>query len=100
MLDITGWKDLPNELAGSSWPPGKPPATRRIETVDELTAQEAQIAGLARGGRSKPEFNTQLFISPVTAEWHLHEVFTKLGINSRNELRAALPDLDLILAAA
>ena len=73
---------------------------RRIETVDELTAQEAQIAGLARDGRSNPEFSTQLFISPVTAEWHLHTVFTKLGINSRNELRAALPDLDLILAAA
>ena len=62
---------------------------RRIETVGELTAQEAQIAGLARDGRSNPEFSTQLFISPVTAEWHLHKVFTKLGINSRNEHRAA-----------
>jgi DNA-binding CsgD family transcriptional regulator len=79
---------------------GETACNRRIETVDELAAQEAQIAGLARDGRSNPEFSIRLFISPRTAEWHLHEEFTKLGINSRNELRAALPDLDLILAAA
>jgi hypothetical protein len=38
------------------------------------------------------EISTQLFISPRTVEWHLSKVFTKLGISSRHELRAALPD--------
>ena len=67
---------------------------RMIDTVDELTAQEAQIARLAGAGHTNPEISTQLFISPRTVEWHLRKVFTKLGISSRHEIRDALPDLE------
>jgi DNA-binding CsgD family transcriptional regulator len=64
---------------------------RTVETREELTSHELQVARLARDGLSNPEIGTQLFISPRTVEYHLHKVFTKLGISSRNELDSALP---------
>ena len=66
---------------------------RSVETRDELTAQEEQIARLARDGLSNPEIGARLFLSPRTVEWHLRKVFTKLGIGSRHELKAALAQL-------
>ena len=62
-----------------------------VESRDDLTAQERQIAELARDGLSNPEIGARLFLSPRTVEWHLRHVFTKLGIRSRRELANALP---------
>jgi DNA-binding CsgD family transcriptional regulator len=72
---------------------------RTIETRDDLTAQERQIARLARDGLSNPEIGARLFLSPRTVEWHLRNVFTKLGIQSRRGLVKALagPDSQLAL---
>ena len=42
--------------------------------------------------RDNPEIGARFFLSPRTIEWHLHHVFTKLGIGSRRDLRVALGD--------
>ncbi len=65
--------------------------TRARPNSEPLTAQEAQVASLARDGLSNPEIGARLFISARTVQYHLSKVFTKFGISSRGQLHRFLP---------
>ncbi|MFV2217030.1 LuxR C-terminal-related transcriptional regulator, partial [Actinomadura sp. LOL_016] len=65
---------------------GETARKRNAGTAEELTPQEARIAGLARDGLTNKEIAARLYVSPRTVEYHLRRVFAKLGITSRHQL--------------
>ena len=79
---------------------GETARKRDPSTIDQLTPQELQIARLvADAGLTNPQIAARLFLSRKTVEYHLHKVYTKLGVSSRAELaRGELTDGPLVLA--
>jgi DNA-binding CsgD family transcriptional regulator len=87
MLTAIGMEGFAERARRELLATGETVRKRTVETLTDLTAQEAQIAKLARDGHTNQEIAAQLFISPRTVEWHLGNVFTKLSITSRKDLR-------------
>jgi len=90
IFDLLGMKAFAERARRELLATGEKVRKRSVETLDELTPQELQIARLASDRRTNVEIATQLFLSPRTVEWHLLKVFAKLGVTSRRELQAAL----------
>jgi DNA-binding CsgD family transcriptional regulator len=91
MLDTMGIEAFAERARRELLATGEKVRKRTVETSVELTAQESQIARLARDGLSNPDIGTRLFISPRTVKYHLSKVFVKLDIISRNQLDRVLP---------
>jgi DNA-binding CsgD family transcriptional regulator len=72
---------------------GETARRREPSTLDQLTPQELQIAGLVAAGMTNRQIAAQLFLSPRTIDYHLRKVFSKLGVVSRTELvRMGVPE--------
>lgn len=92
MLEAMGMEAFAERARRELAATGETARKRSVITNDrELTAQELQIARLARDGLSNPEIGTRLFISAKTVQYHLRKVFAKLDITSRSQLDRVLP---------
>jgi DNA-binding CsgD family transcriptional regulator len=59
--------------------------------MDDLTPQEVQVARLVAEGLSNKEVAAQLYLSPRTIDYHLRNVYSKLGVTSRTHLVRLFP---------
>jgi len=93
MLDSMGMDAFAERARRELRATGETTRKRSVAIGDEqLTAQEALIARMARDGLSNPEIAARMFISARTVQYHLRKVFAKLGIESRTQLDRVLPD--------
>src|SRR6185437_5304596 len=68
-------------------------ARRRREPDDStLTAQELRVVAAVQRGASSRDIAADLFLSPKTVEFHLRQIYRKLGVHSRTQLIAALAE--------
>jgi DNA-binding CsgD family transcriptional regulator len=89
-LGAEPWSNLARvELEGT----GETARRRDPSTLDQLTPQELQIALLLAEGRTTREAAASMFLSPKTIEYHLRNLYRKLGIHSRPELAEAIARL-------
>ncbi|AZP15375.1 helix-turn-helix transcriptional regulator [Streptomyces aquilus] len=85
-----GARQLAESARGELRASGVAEAPAAEHPLAELTAQQRQIVRLAAKGLSNREIGEQLFLSPRTVGSHLYNVYPKLGVSSRHQLRDLL----------
>jgi DNA-binding CsgD family transcriptional regulator len=66
---------------------GEQARSRSPHTYEQLTMQEVHISRLVATGATSKEVAARLFLSHRTVDAHLRNIFRKLGITSRRQLR-------------
>ncbi|MEV0952008.1 AAA family ATPase [Promicromonospora sp. NPDC050249] len=92
LLSGAGLEAFAQRAAAELRATGETARSRSGHTRDQLTMQELHIARLVATGATSNEVAARLFISPRTVDAHLRNIFRKLGITSRRQLRDQ-PDL-------
>jgi DNA-binding CsgD family transcriptional regulator len=61
----------------------EPKPSARRPRPGGLSRREVEVLRHVADGRTTAEIATQLFISPRTAEHHIQNIYTKIGVSSR-----------------
>jgi DNA-binding CsgD family transcriptional regulator len=93
LLSSAGLEAFARRAADELRATGERTRSRSDHTRDQLTMQELHIARLVATGATSAEVAARLFLSPRTVDAHLRNIFRKLGITSRRQLRDQ-PDLN------
>ncbi|WP_460345052.1 ATP-binding protein [Actinoallomurus acanthiterrae] len=88
-----GAAGLADEARGELRASGVAASPTTVDPLSELTAQQRQIVRLAAQGLRNREIAEQLMLSPRTVSSHLYNVYPKLGVSSRHQLRGLFDDL-------
>ncbi|WP_338671411.1 LuxR family transcriptional regulator [Streptomyces sp. SCSIO 30461] len=91
-LSDLGMEAFAERAAGELRATGEQARSRTSKASDQLTMQEVHIARLVADGATSKEVAAKLFLSPRTVDAHLRNIFRKLGLTSRRQLRD-LPDI-------
>ena len=73
---------------------GETARRRNPGTLDELTPQELQVLREIAAGATYRQAAQNLFLSPKTIEFHVHKIYRKLGVESRQQLLARLETIE------
>jgi DNA-binding CsgD family transcriptional regulator len=73
---------------------GETARRRNPSSLDELTPQELHVLREIAAGATYRQAAQNLFLSPKTIEYHLHKIYRKLDVQSRQELVARLETLN------
>lgn len=86
LADTCGALALVARIRGELGAAGAKPRRAALSGAASLTQREHEVTQRAAEGMSNREIAAALFVTIKTVEWHLRNVFLKLGIRSRREL--------------